>query len=242
MAPARSSPTRRTRRARGSLSAAEILDATATIVSRDGLHALSMPTLGRELGAGVTSIYWYFRSKEELLVALCRRAMASFIERLPAVDEGRWDESLLAHFRAFRAELHRVPGDIELLSIRPRSVLNDPEVLALFAERLEPQFESLVAAGATPMAAVRYYAAGWSYTHGFALLEHAAASDPVEHASIDEVLQATGSRLRSEDLPRLSRAGTIEAITNLSDAEFERGLAGIIAGIRLELDGPGGVR
>ena len=59
----------RPRRARGSLSREEILAAAYELVEHDGLDALSMPALGRAVGAGVTSIYWYFRNKDDLLVA-----------------------------------------------------------------------------------------------------------------------------------------------------------------------------
>ena len=58
----------RARRQRGSLSEEEILDGAHALIARGGLDALSMPALARELAAGVTSIYWYFRNKEELLV------------------------------------------------------------------------------------------------------------------------------------------------------------------------------
>src|SRR2546429_4120091 len=99
----------RTRRARGSLSAETILDAAEQIVDRDGLHALSMPALARELGSGVTSIYWYFRSKDELVVALADRVEQHLYARLPPVGDGPWDDELVAYFSAYRDLMHRTP-------------------------------------------------------------------------------------------------------------------------------------
>src|ERR1700712_1034278 len=89
---------------RASLSADAILDACHEIVQRDGLEALSMPALSRELGAGVTSIYWYFRSKEELLIALAERVTAALFARLPEVTTGPWDCVLEDYFDALRTE------------------------------------------------------------------------------------------------------------------------------------------
>jgi AcrR family transcriptional regulator len=42
-----------------------------------------MPVLARELGSGVTSIYWYCRSKDELVVALAERVEQQLYARLP---------------------------------------------------------------------------------------------------------------------------------------------------------------
>src|ERR1700734_3509682 len=64
---------RSTRRPRGSLSREEILDGARELVEAHGLQQLSMPALAKQLKSGVTSIYWYFRSKDDLLEALTDR-------------------------------------------------------------------------------------------------------------------------------------------------------------------------
>jgi AcrR family transcriptional regulator len=90
------------RRARGSMSAAEILDTAKRLIERDGIRRLSMPLLAKELGSGVTSIYWYFRSKDDLLEALTAEVLRDMHRQLPPVGDGPWEDELLAYFVAFR--------------------------------------------------------------------------------------------------------------------------------------------
>ena len=44
-----------------------------------GIDNLSMPLLGKHLGVGVTSIYWYFRKKDDLLNAMTDRALRTYV-------------------------------------------------------------------------------------------------------------------------------------------------------------------
>ena len=64
-----------------------------------------MPALGRAVGAGVTSIYWYFRNKDDLLVALAEQVTADMYLRWTGLGDGPWDEELRRSFIAFRDEL-----------------------------------------------------------------------------------------------------------------------------------------
>ena len=123
MSTASPAPQDRTRRARGSLSADVILDAAEQIVDHDGLHGLSMPILARALGSGVTSIYWYFRSKDDLVVALADRVEQRLFARLPPVGDGPWDDELVAYFSAYRELIHRTPVYRETFSFRLRADL-----------------------------------------------------------------------------------------------------------------------
>ena len=53
------------RRARGSISAEEIIAGAFDVAGRVSLSEFSMPMLAKHLGVGVTSIYWYFRKKDD---------------------------------------------------------------------------------------------------------------------------------------------------------------------------------
>ena len=61
---------RRQRRERGSISVDEILNGALEVAAEVSIDNLSMPLLARHLDVGVTSIYWYFRKKDELLDAM----------------------------------------------------------------------------------------------------------------------------------------------------------------------------
>src|ERR1700735_4872636 len=93
--------TSRRRRARGSLSEQEILQAAVEIVVAHGLRELSMPTLAARLGAGVSSIYTHFHNKDALLEALNRRVLHDVHQQLPPMGTGAWVEELYAYFDAF---------------------------------------------------------------------------------------------------------------------------------------------
>jgi AcrR family transcriptional regulator len=50
---------------------AQILRAALRCFSRDGFHVATMDDLAREAGLSKGSLYWHFRSKEEVFAALC---------------------------------------------------------------------------------------------------------------------------------------------------------------------------
>jgi AcrR family transcriptional regulator len=220
------------RRPRGSLSAEEILDAAWALVLEGGLDALRMPALARRLGAGVTSIYWYFRTKDELLLALAERATDEFFTKLPPMGNGRWDEELQRHFRAFRAELNRTPVYVELFSLDPRSVLARPAIVPVVAQRLEREVGMFVALGVAPRDALRLYATAWTYTHGFVLLELGVRRELVASEANGAGLRLASSDLVADDFPLLTQPGVLEAaIGHQGDRDFEAGLRAILLGL-----------
>ncbi len=94
-----STPTRK-RRARGSIDPEKILDGAFEIASRDGLDNLSMPGLAAHLDVGVTSIYWYFRNKEDLLRQMNARAIKNDQSQSVTAadfDAEDWREFLYRH-------------------------------------------------------------------------------------------------------------------------------------------------
>src|SRR5581483_2838330 len=64
------------RRPRGSLSREVVVEAALALVDAEGVDALSMPRLARQLDAGVMTLYGYVRTKQELLDAVAMRAIA----------------------------------------------------------------------------------------------------------------------------------------------------------------------
>src|SRR5260370_39466720 len=69
-------PAPRARRPRGSLTREAVVDAALAVVDAEGVEALSMPRLARQLDAGVMTLYRYVQSKQELLDAVAVRAIA----------------------------------------------------------------------------------------------------------------------------------------------------------------------
>jgi AcrR family transcriptional regulator len=229
--------TARARRARGSLSPDEILRTTQELVHRDGLDALSMPVLARELGAGVTSIYWYFRSKDELLVALAERVTEELYAALPRIGDGAWDAELRSYFLEYRELLHRSPVYLDLFTVRPRFVLTRPRVYQMILERLDEEIGLLTRAGLPPDLAGRAFSACSHYTRGYAMLEQRAAVDPGEvDATTHDQLVDRVEHLDPAVYPVLTSLGDLDPVMRLDDTNFELGLDLVLDGLRTEVE------
>ena len=79
---------------------------------------LSMPLLGKHLGVGVTSIYWYFRKKDDLLNAMTDRALRKYVFATPYVEAKDWRETLRNHARSMRKTFMGNPILCDLILIR----------------------------------------------------------------------------------------------------------------------------
>ena len=214
------------------MSREEILEASYQLVEHDGLSALSMPALSRQVGAGVTSIYWYFRNKDELLVALAERVTADVYRRWKPMGEGPVESELRASFTSFRTELSRVPVYLELFSMRSRFVLAQPGIFPVVMDRLEADLTRLVAAGLSPLDAAHAHVACSAYARGFVTLERGLQSEPAEK---DEAVRAgiadAVGHLDASAFPVLTLLGDLEPMTALNDETFRMGLDLLIAGI-----------
>ena len=212
------------RRARGSLIAGEILSAAKRLVEREGIRQLSMPSLARELDSGVTSIYWYFRSKEELLEALTDDVFSEMHERLPPVGDGPWDEELLSYFLAFRDLLEQFPVYREINAFRAHLLFRRP-VRGLL-QRLEEGLALLVRAGLTPEDAAGAFTACSNYARGFVALQHSQDTTEYGGHGTDPVVRVEGYEILSSIHPK------VEDLVPLDDESFVLGLRLLIAGIR----------
>lgn len=74
---------KRQRRERGSINPDDIIKRAFELAEQIGIDNLSMPLLGKHLGVGVTSIYWYFRKKDDLLNAMTDRALSEYVFATP---------------------------------------------------------------------------------------------------------------------------------------------------------------
>ena len=220
----------RPRRARGSLSADEILDAAEHVVERHGLHALSMPALARELDCGVTSIYWYFRSKDDLVVALADRVEQQLYSRLPPIGDGPWDDEVAAYFTAFRELMHRTPIYREMFAYRTRSTFAGSTLTRSVLRRIDAGLALFVRGGLDPAEAALVYQACTNYTNGFIALEHGSAIEEPD----SDIAAAVNDRIAHTDrheIPVLSRVPDFGVGMAYDDRQFDRGLRLLLAGI-----------
>ncbi|WP_051684408.1 TetR/AcrR family transcriptional regulator [Blastococcus sp. URHD0036] len=218
--------TPRKRRARGSISAAEILAGAYDLASEESLEALSMPRLAQRLDVGVTSIYWYFRSKDELLDTLAERAMAEFDRRIDIPEDLPWDEYLRRYFRSQRRMFREHELLCDLIVLRSSGT---PEANRLSAERIDRVLQLLVTAGFPPDVAMNAYAALSVFTRGSAALARIA-----DDGAAEPELPAGPF----EETPRLRVLGQLDRpqlLAMTGDEEFEFGLENTLRGLRAHL-------
>ena len=102
------------------LSRERVLRAAMDLADRDGLDALSMRNLAAELGVEAMSIYYYFKSKDELLAGMKDLVMMEV--ELPEGRPSEWKASLrgtvMSYYNALRRHkwvngIRLSPGNIQ---------------------------------------------------------------------------------------------------------------------------------
>jgi AcrR family transcriptional regulator len=116
----------------------------------------------------VTSIYWYFRKKDDLLNAMTDRALGQYDFATPFVEGRDWRNSLRDHARKMRQTFRDNPILCDLILIR--GTFGRDATLAAF-EKLEKAIAALVEAGLSPEDAFDTYASISVHTQGAAVLE-----------------------------------------------------------------------
>lgn len=158
----------RQRRDRGSISADEILNGAFEVAAEVSIDNLSMPLLAKHLGVGVTSIYWYFRRKDDLLDVMTDRALERFEFTVPTIDASTWRESLRNHAMTMRKAFRADPLLCDLVLIRGQY---GRQAMLGALQKIEQPIAALVEAGLTPQQAVDTYGAISVHTRGSVVLE-----------------------------------------------------------------------
>lgn len=91
----------------------QIVDAALSVIRSEGLDALSMRRLSRELGRSAMAAYWYVEDKRQLLDLVAKKMLAKV--PLPDPQSGTWDEQLREVIAAIDAKLREHPGIAEVL-------------------------------------------------------------------------------------------------------------------------------
>ena len=158
---------KRQRRERGSINPDDIIKGAFELAEEVGIDNLSMPLLGKHLGVGVTSIYWYFRKKDDLLNAMTDRALRQYVFATPYVEAKDWRETLGNHARTMRKTFMGNPILCDLILIR--SALS-PRAAKLGVQEVEKAIASLVEAGLSADDAFDTYSAVSVHVRGSVVL------------------------------------------------------------------------
>jgi AcrR family transcriptional regulator len=215
----------RERRARGSISSAEVIRGALELLETEPADALSMNQLAQHLDVGVTSIYWYFKSKEDLMDALTEEAFKRFYGQMPPIASKKWDDVLREFFTNFRNILRNDNALWDLTIMRGGNYTDETRILSW--TKIEEILEVLVDAGFSPDSATYVYFTLSVYTRGSLFLERMTRSRGVDPAAYRH------PRLELVDgMPVLSREVRIHSWTMVSDDDFEFGIENNLRGFR----------
>jgi AcrR family transcriptional regulator len=221
-------------RRRPRLSREEIAATAVRIADTEGLEALSMRRLAAELDAGTMTLYYYLRTKDELLALVHDAVMGELVvppgESLP--DDWRAAVTVIA--RRSRDALRRHPWMFD--------ITNDPAVGPNSVRHFEQTMQAVASLDADFATKLDVVTTVDEYVFGFCLHERqmfhegAASGDAMQRYVAD--LIATG------DFPQLTKLvqgeGTAQVWAQLTahsedPARFDRNLARLIDGIERDL-------
>ena len=231
---------------RAELSIDAIVQAAMTVADADGLEAVSMGRVARELGFTPMSLYRHLGGKEELL-QLMWNASAQGAEQLVLEGDG-WRERLLHWALIQRAMLDRHPWITQMPMAAPPMAPNSLHFVEKGLEALDP----------TPLAdadKLRIIGLISSYTLSEARMANdaarafaaASAGDGIAPASFEALLREFVDEATFPRLHRIAFAGPPPpavpdpAAAARAEAEgFRWGLERILDGVQSLIDGRGG--
>jgi AcrR family transcriptional regulator len=211
---------------RDPLTRSRVIEAALRIMDAEGLDAVTMRRVARELGVEAMSLYNHVKSgKEELLEGMTDAVMTKF-EFPPAT--GDWMEDARAMCREWRRLLGLHPGVMQLLAERHKPL----EGLAVY-RAMDAALGVLRRAGLTEREAAQAFNALGGYIMGFVMMEqglmlgndhdHARA-----HEAVVDALQDAGFPNVLACVPYFSECP--------SDAQFDFGLELMIRGIEASVE------
>jgi AcrR family transcriptional regulator len=204
-----------------------VLEAALALMEAEGLGAVSMRRLGRELGVEAMSLYNHVADKDDVLSGIQERVMSEFPLPEPSGD---WIEHLRAMARSFRELLIRHPGVVALLSSHAGRPLSDPRSL----RPIEVVLETLRSAGLSEDDTVHAYRALVGFVMGNAVLEIGGFFGEWSEREGWPDAEAMAAQLPAEELPTV--VSMLPALWSCdATTEFERGLDVLLEGLRSRL-------
>ncbi len=94
----------------------EIFAAALRLFQVKGYHGASMQDLADAVGMQKASLYYYFRSKEELLALVCQRGASAFTRELEEIVASDWAASVKLR-RALECHLGALCEQLDLFSV-----------------------------------------------------------------------------------------------------------------------------
>ena len=200
-----------------------ILRAGLRVMDAEGLEALTMRRLGRELGVEAMSLYNHVRDKEDLLDGITELVMSEIGSPSTSTD---WVEQARAAAHEWRRVLNAHPSVVRLLAER-----NHPMTSASALRPMEHALDILRRAGLSGDEAVRAFQAVGGYIFGFVLMEVGnLLAERHPKGSFDDA-EALARLNSNDELPRLAELAPHFAECDM-DETFDFGLELLLEGLQ----------
>jgi AcrR family transcriptional regulator len=210
-----------TRPRREPLTRERVIEAALRIMDAEGLDAVTMRRIGRELGVEAMSLYNHVRDKDDILDGMSEAVMSQFEMPAPTKD---WSRDARAMAREWRRLLGLHPGVMQLLAERHKPL----EGMAAYRP-MNAALETFFRAGLKPREAAQAFNAFGGYIMGFVMMEQGLMPGHAEdHAQQHEAMART---LRDAGFTRLGECFRYfgECPT---DEQFEFGLDLMVRGLK----------
>ncbi len=224
-------------------SRAHIADAAIAVADAEGIDAVSMRRVARELGLGTMSLYHYVRGKDELLDLMSDAILGGQLVDDAELEKG-WRAGLRAIAFATRANFERHPWIINAMGPRPRAVPG-PNSLRHFDQSVGAVAET----GVDIQTRMEIVALIDDYVFGFVLrssIAFEAREEEAEPGWLQAIFDYMAGELETGAYPSVSAlveahraaGGRDEdlAVMSIDEGRFERGLERLLDGIAVELE------
>lgn len=224
-------------------SRADIANAAIVVADAEGIEAVSMRRVARELGLGTMSLYHYVRGKDELLDLMSDAILGGQIVDDAELQKG-WRAGLRAIAFATRANFERHPWLMGAMHPRPRAIPG-PNSLRHFDQSVAAVAET----GVDVKTQMEIVALVDDYVFGFVLRASLATFEAREEEAEPGWMQAVfdymWGELETGAYPNIARiaaanravGGRDEDLAEmaLDQGRFERGLDRLLDGVEVEL-------
>jgi TetR/AcrR family transcriptional regulator, tetracycline repressor protein len=193
------------------------------LLNRVGLEQLTLRLLAAELKIQAPTVYWHFKSKEDLIDEMATTVLAEGAHQLvPAKDSADWTIWAAAFGRGLRKTLLEYRDGARMVA---GSRLTNTE----FMKTMEQVGARLVGEGFTVRQTVILLSTIYNYTLSFVMEEQAVFPRPNERSPKYDIA-ARNEQLDPKEFPILRQSGKI--LFDKFDQRFKEGLKLILSGAK----------
>ena len=213
---------------REKLSRDRVVEAALRIMDTEGLDALTMRRVGRELGVEAMSLYNHVRDKDDLLDGIREHVLSQFVD--PGI-EGPWEERARNAARTWREVLRSHPNTLVLISeskdsgMTPGAIRPTEITLRLLRETGLPEDD-----------AVKAFCAFGGFIIGFVMIEVGMTRSTETSASEAPTPEQLAAAIPADEFPCFC-ASLPYLMQGDIDQRFEYGLDLLLTGLRAKAQG-----